>query len=134
MSDELGNFGPPKRSTRLDDIDRDIIKLQDGMSSLRERVSSLEGGMAVITKSMEELKRSFSKLETVLVESAEKRQEKVIGAFFRMFVIFGAISVISIIGIVGVVGYSLSLKGFGVEIAGNGDRMLNFVPELQKRP
>lgn len=120
MGDDItGSTLIPKvkeRTTRLDDIDRDIMKLQDRVSNLGERVTGLETGMLGAIKSVDELKSDFKTLGISLGKSTDDRQDKMLNTFYKMFLIFGFISLVSIISVVSVVGYGLSLKGWGLEV------------------
>jgi hypothetical protein len=120
MSDDItGSTLIPKvkeRTTRLDDIDRDIMKLQDRVSNLGERVTGLEIGMMSAIKSVDELKTDFKTLGVSLGKSVDDRQDKMLNTFYKMFLIFGFISLVSIVSVVSVVGYGLSLKGWGLEV------------------
>ena len=120
VSDDTTGSNPiPKnreRVTRLDDIDRDIMKLQDRVSNLGERVTGLETGMLGAIKSVDELKSDFKTLGISLGKSTDERQDKMLNTFYKMFLIFGFISLVSIVAVVTVVGYGMSLKGYGLEI------------------
>jgi len=107
---------PRERSTRLEDIDRDIMKLQDRVTNLGERVTGLETGMLGAIKSVDELKGDFKHLAISLGKSTDDRQDKMLNTFYKMFLIFGFISLVSIVAVVTVVGYGMSLKGYGLEI------------------
>lgn len=132
MSDENTPSEPRSRNYRLDDIDRDILKLQDRVSNLGERVTGLETGLFRVDKSVDELKHDFKTLAVILGEATDKRQDKMLGTFYKMFLIFGFISLVCIISIVSVAGYGLSVRAFGLEAATTSTTSnVSLIPEDQ---